>query len=242
VEPIAASTIDHSSRRRLMTFGGAMVAVSVVVMGIAPGYPMLLLGFALYGVGSGPLAHTADVVVVESFPGNGERAYNRSTILDTVGAGKTTIAAECNDVLAERKIPNAAVDLDALAWQYPPTSKWNKDLLFENLASIWPNYAAHGSTRLIVANVFEDDDRDRYAAAIPGASLVICRLVVPEREERVERLRRRMHPGPSLDWHIDRTQELHDILEAKRHEDFIVVNDRPVREVAEEVLTTAGWI
>jgi MFS family permease len=86
VEPVAASTIDHSSRRRLLTFGGVFVALSVTVMGLAPGYPLLLLGFALYGVGSGPLAHTADVVVVESFPGNAERAYSRSTFLDTIGA------------------------------------------------------------------------------------------------------------------------------------------------------------
>ena len=86
VEPVAASTIDHSSRRRLMTFGGALVAASVAVMGLAQGYWMLLAGFALYGVGSGPLAHTADVVVVESFPDNGERAYSRATFLDTVGA------------------------------------------------------------------------------------------------------------------------------------------------------------
>ena len=47
---------------------------------------MLLLGFALYGVGSGPLAHTADVVVLESFPHDPERAYSRATVLDTCGA------------------------------------------------------------------------------------------------------------------------------------------------------------
>jgi MFS family permease len=86
VEPLAASMIDHSSRKRLLTFGGAFVAASVAVMGIAPSYGVLLVGFALYGVGSGPLAHTADVVVVESFPGSSERAYSRSTFLDTLGA------------------------------------------------------------------------------------------------------------------------------------------------------------
>ena len=38
----------------------------------------------------------------------------------TVGSGKTTIALEINDVLAEMQIPNAAIDLDALAAQWPP--------------------------------------------------------------------------------------------------------------------------
>lgn len=95
VEPVAASTIDHSSRRRLLTFGGGFVALSVAVMGLAPAYAVLLVGFGLYGIGSGPLAHTADVVVVECFPGNAERAYSRSTFLDTLGAllGPAAIAA-----------------------------------------------------------------------------------------------------------------------------------------------------
>jgi MFS family permease len=95
VEPLAASTIDHASRRRLVAFGGATVALSVAVMGLAPGYGVLLVGFALYGVGSGPLAHAADVLVVETFPGNGERASSRATFFDTVGAllGPAVVAA-----------------------------------------------------------------------------------------------------------------------------------------------------
>jgi adenylylsulfate kinase-like enzyme len=38
------------------------------------------------------------------------------------GTGKTVIAAEINDTLAELKVSNAAIDLDALTWQWPPTS------------------------------------------------------------------------------------------------------------------------
>ena len=61
-------------------------------------------------------------------------------------------------------------------------------------------------------------------------------------DERVARLRRRMQPGAALDWHLERTGELHDILETADHDDFVVVNDRPVRDVALEVLTKAGWL
>ena len=86
VEPVSASLIDIRSRRVLLGFGAAVLAVSVTVMGAAPAYPALLIGFAIYGLGSGPLAHTADVVVVESFPGAPERAFNRATFLDTTGA------------------------------------------------------------------------------------------------------------------------------------------------------------
>lgn len=86
VEPPAATSIDLRSRRVLVAFGGIAVAASTLMMGLAPTYPLLLAAFAVYGVGSGPLAHTADVIVVEAFPDAPERAFNRATFLDTVGA------------------------------------------------------------------------------------------------------------------------------------------------------------
>ncbi len=91
------------------------------------------------------------------------------------------MAAEINDFLAALKVPNAAVDLDALVWQWPSTSAWNNDLMFENLASLWPNYRAHGAAHLILALVLEDGgELARYRAAVPGAQITICRLVAPE--------------------------------------------------------------
>ncbi|MDQ6948040.1 MAG: MFS transporter [Actinomycetota bacterium] len=86
VEPIAAVHIDLRERRSIMCLGAFTLAGSALVMGVAPNYLVLGLGFALFGLGSGPLACTADVVVVESFPDSAERAYSRATILDTVGA------------------------------------------------------------------------------------------------------------------------------------------------------------
>jgi MFS family permease len=95
VEPIAGVLIDLRSRRLLMGFGAAAVGASLLVMAGAPTFAVLLVGFALYGLGSGPLAHTADVVVVETFADNAERAYGRATFVDTCGAlaGPALIAA-----------------------------------------------------------------------------------------------------------------------------------------------------
>lgn len=164
-------------------------------------------------------------------------------ITGTVGSGKTTVAVEIGDVLAELHLAHAVVDLDTLTMQWPPSSRWNADLMFENLALLWPNYRAHGATRLVLAHVLEDiDERERYLSAIPGARLSIARVVAPERL-RHDRLRQRMPPGPSLNWHLDRTLELESILSAAGHEDFIVENgDRPIREVAEEILRRCGWL
>ncbi len=161
----------------------------------------------------------------------------------TVGAGKTTIAWEINDTLAERELPNAVLDLDGLTAQWPPSSKWNADLMFENLALLWPNYQAHGVTRLVLAHVLEDaSELDRYRAAVPGADITVVRLI-SSHATRVARLIGRMPSGPSRDWHLTRTGELEEILTRAGHEQFAVENDsRPVRDVALEILDRAGWI
>ena len=160
----------------------------------------------------------------------------------TVGSGKTTLAYEINDLLSERAVPNAAIDLDGLTAQWPPSSKWNADLMFENLALLWPNYRAHGATHLVLAHVLEDGtERDRYRAAVPGAELTVVRVVAPE-ALRVARLRGRMPPGPSLDWHLHRTVELEAILAGAALEDLAIENgDRPIRDVAEELVDRLGW-
>lgn len=102
-------------------------------------------------------------------------------VTGTVGVGQTTVAAEINDVLAALSVPNAAIDLDALVWQWPSSSKWNSGLMFENLASLWPNYQPHGATHLVLARVVEDRaELDRYRRAVPGAVITVCRLTAPE--------------------------------------------------------------
>jgi len=159
----------------------------------------------------------------------------------TVGSGKSTVAAEINDALAEPKIPDATIDLDALVWQWPSTSKWNNDLMFENLASLYPNYQAHGATHLILARVLEDRaELDRYCIAVPGAEITVCRLTTSE-PLRLERLHERIPPGPSRHWHLARTVELEGIFTKLACVDFEVENgDRPVRDVALEVLVGVG--
>lgn len=160
----------------------------------------------------------------------------------TVGVGKSTIATELHDVLSERGVPNVALDLDWLAMQWPPSSKWNSDLIFESLAALWPIHRDRGVKKVILAHVLEDgDDRARYAEAIPGAELTVVRLVASA-PIRADRLMGRMPPGPGRDWHLHRTGELEAILDAAGHEDVVVDNgERPVREVAEDVLGRAGW-
>lgn len=161
----------------------------------------------------------------------------------TVGVGKTTVTAAINDVLAERAIPNAALDLDALVWQWPPDSPWNEQLMFENLAAVWPNFAARGVAHLVLARVVEDPtELEAYGRAVPGAVITVCRLVADE-ATRTARLTARMPPGAALDWHLERTVELEGVLRAQALEDVTVGNgDRDARDVVLDVLRRVGWI
>lgn len=86
VEPGADLLIDVWQRRWLLAWGAAGVGLSVILLGLAPNFLFLLAAFAVYGLGSGPLAHTADVVLVEAHPRAPERIFARATMLDTAGA------------------------------------------------------------------------------------------------------------------------------------------------------------
>lgn len=86
IEPVAGLLIDIWKRRWLMAIGAAAIGLATMVMGLAPTFIVLVAGFAIYGLGSGPLAHTADVVLIESYPGAPDRIFTRATLLDTVGA------------------------------------------------------------------------------------------------------------------------------------------------------------
>ncbi len=86
IEPVGGLLIDLWKRPWLMAWGAAGIGLATMVMGIAPTFIILITGFGIYGLASGPLAHTADVILVESYPTTPERIYSRSTLVDTFGA------------------------------------------------------------------------------------------------------------------------------------------------------------
>jgi FSR family fosmidomycin resistance protein-like MFS transporter len=99
VEPIAGLLIDIWKRRWLMALGAAGIGLATMVIGAAPTFGILMLGFALYGLASGPLAHTADVVLVEAYPKAPGRIFTRATVLDTFGAMLASILVTVTFVL-----------------------------------------------------------------------------------------------------------------------------------------------
>jgi hypothetical protein len=109
------------------------------------------------------------------------------------------------------------------------------------LAALAPIYAAAGIGRLLLPRVIE---RPRHLelvqAALPGALLQVAWLEVST-ETIAERLAEREN-GSALEWHLRRAEEIRsNALANAGLFDFVVDGERPVRDVAVEVLRSAGW-
>jgi predicted kinase len=162
-------------------------------------------------------------------------------ITGTMGSGKTTVLGEASDILTARGISHAAIDLDGLGVAYSPDTAMI-DIAYLNLSSVWHNYAAAGMTRLLLAAAIETRDAlGRVAAAVPGSSLVVCRL-----KAGLETMQRRVsvrEPGMLRDSFVARVAELETILDEAALEEFSLVNDdRSVTDVATALLARAAWI
>lgn len=180
-----------------------------------------------------------DVVSTKS---SSERATPVLILSGSLGSGKTAVAGAVHDVLSTQHVPHACLDLDVLAYSWPPVEPYNEGLVIDGLGKLWPIYKAAGAERLVLARVIETrDGLRRYADAIGNAEVVVCRLVASE-ETRKARLRSR-EDGPTLEHHLARTVELEEILEHAAVEDFVVVNEgQPVESVAKAILARAGWV
>src|SRR5690606_29039283 len=93
-------------------------------------------------------------------------------VTGTVGVGKTTVASEISDILSDREVPHAFVDIDAISTSWPPQGPFNQHMAMKHLASIWQNFRGAGAERLVLACVVEsEEDVEAYEEAVPGAKI-----------------------------------------------------------------------
>jgi hypothetical protein len=180
---------------------------------------------------------------------NGGLVESLLIITGTMGAGKTAVLGEASDILAQRQIVHAAIDLDALGVAHlpstaPASAGQSDGVMYDNLRSVCKNYVALGVRRFLVARAIEDRAQLKLCRdMIPDVSIntVVCRLTasLAVMQQRVEV----RDSGISQRECVARVAILNVILDRAGLEDFAIANEnRPLTDVALEMLVKAGWI
>ena len=155
------------------------------------------------------------------------------------GAGKSTVAEVIAERLRHEDVANALIDLDALAIVHPhPGPTFGRS----NLRAVWPNYAAIPGVKVLLPLVIKDAEYLAELREITGVDrLLVCELTAPRStlEARVTAREPNDYWRQRLMYWVDFYHQRDD-LELIR--DFEVsTHDRPVVEVADEVINLCGW-
>jgi adenylylsulfate kinase-like enzyme len=169
-----------------------------------------------------------------------------STDLDAVlltgvyGSGKTTVTEEIAQVLQERGVPYGAIDLDWLSWFDVglDDDDAERTVMLRNLGAVARTYVDVGVVRLVLALSVGSAQE---LAAIRGA--VPCHVWAVRLVTDIDTIERRCAPDPTVARATDLAWARRWLEEGTGEglEDLAVRNDRPVREVASEVLEGVGW-
>ena len=162
-------------------------------------------------------------------------------ISGAMGAGKSTVMEAVGDLLAEREIPSSMIDLDYLGQVYPPPpdDPVLNGLIVEGLAALWPSFERRGVRLLVAARLIRSAEIwESYQTSIPGADWTLVRVTAPS--EVIEARLRKRHEldiSPRVyerhrQWSVEVTKD----LDERNVEDFTVVNEGPLRAVAEQIL------
>ncbi len=159
-----------------------------------------------------------------------------------MGSGKTAVLGEASDILAQRGIVHAAIDLDGLGLAYLPSARPSDAVMYDNLRSVCRNYAALGVQRCLLARAIENDTQlTELRKLVAAPNTLVCRLLAS-----IETMLRRVEirdSGILQSEYVARIANLNATLDRARLEDFSVNNEgRPLTEVANEVLVRARWI
>jgi hypothetical protein len=108
-------------------------------------------------------------------------------IIGPPGVGKTSTLTALEDLLTDRDVRHAAVEVEALSWAHPPLSD---PLTFRNVAAIRDAYAEAGYDLLVCgATVTSEAYLEGLFQALRPAERIVVRLDAdePTLRERIER-------------------------------------------------------
>ena len=145
-------------------------------------------------------------------------------------------------LLVEADSSHATVELEEIARCWSNAIEGSRTaFVYQNLAALWSNFVAVGASRLLLSALVEQrSDLRLVSEAIPGATITVVRLHAPQSvlEQRIQ-LREPASPEGELVGARWWTQHFSEV----RVEDYVVeTENRPVGEIAREVLRLADWL
>ena len=159
------------------------------------------------------------------------------------GAGKSAVAKEVSELLWRSREPHAVIDIDELCRGVLPTQapNFNRAIAVANLKAVWANFYAAGIRRLILARIIESpEDLKQFGSAIPNAYITVCFLNAPQ--QTIQRRIAQREPGTSRAFLLKITTGIGEQIANLDLPGIRVNNDqRPLAEVAREILDLAGW-
>jgi hypothetical protein len=156
------------------------------------------------------------------------------------GVGKSTIAAEMADLLEDAGVPYAALDLDWLTWCNVGDGDRTSEhaMLLRNLATVVANYRRAGVRYFVLARWVRDRDELAGVIATVAMPLHTVELVAP-----LDEITQRLEADPTAGRLDDLAESVAWVAAGggAGFAEHTVDNDRPVREVASEILRRLAW-
>ena len=161
-------------------------------------------------------------------------------ITGVYGAGKSSVAREIAYLLDQRQRPHAFVDVDFLGWGVTDFSDDADEhyLTLVNLAAVVTNFQDAGVDLFVLAYFIADHDVLRQVREAAGIPLRVVRLTVPL-DDISQRLAADVTSGRQDDLRSAAVQIA--TSAGVGLEELTIANDRPVRVVAEEIMSWLGW-
>jgi energy-coupling factor transporter ATP-binding protein EcfA2 len=163
-------------------------------------------------------------------------------IIGPYGSGKSTLAAEMSYLLERRHAPHALLDLDYLGWAGTGGDAGREAdlaMTLPNLAAVTANYLAAGIRWYILAWYIEDGSEVQAVRQVLGFPMRVARLEIP-----LGVLGQRLGPDPTAERQDNLREAARQIASGGGvgTEDILLSGDRPVRELAEDLLARLGWL
>lgn len=156
------------------------------------------------------------------------------------GVGKTSVVEEMAEMLEQQDIGYAAIDVDWLWWFHNKrlSDQQYRQILFANLKTVISNYLDAGVNRFLLAwSIRSQRELDELRASIPFPFKIVT--ISAPLELIKERLASDVTSGRHHDMH-NTEKWLKEGINPDIH-DTEIVNDRPIQEVAIEVLNYLKW-